>query len=58
MEVNQWFPEENQPVIAIFISTLAAKIINLSYFCSLYLILLTMIVIAFNQRTNKLTQNK
>jgi hypothetical protein len=58
MEVNQWFPEENQPVITIFISTLAAKIINLSYFCSLYLILLTMIVIDFNQRTNKLTQNK
>ena len=42
MKVNQLFLKENQQVIAIFISTIAAKIINLSYFCSLYLILLTL----------------
>jgi len=42
MKVNQSFLEENQQVITIFISTIAAKIINLSYFCSLYLILLTL----------------
>lgn len=42
MKVNQSFREENQQVITIFISTVAAKIINLSYFCSLYLILLTL----------------
>jgi len=41
MKVDQPFLEENQQVITIFISTIAAKIINLSYFCSLYLILLT-----------------
>jgi len=41
MKVNQPFLQENQQVITIFISTIAAKIINLSYFCSLYLILLT-----------------
>jgi hypothetical protein len=42
MKVNQSFLKKNQQVITIFISTVAAKIINLSYFCSLYLILLTL----------------
>lgn len=42
MKVNQPFYKENQQVITIFISSFAAKIINLSYFCGLYLILLTL----------------
>jgi hypothetical protein len=42
MKVNQLFLKEIQQVNTIFISTIAAKIINLSYFCSLYLILLTL----------------
>jgi len=42
MEVYQSFQEGNLQIITIFISSIAAKIINLSYFCSLYLILLTL----------------
>ena len=41
MKIYQPILKENQQVITIFISTIAAKIINLEYFCSLYLILLT-----------------
>jgi len=33
--------QKNQRTKTTFISTIAAKIINLSYFCGLYLILLT-----------------
>jgi len=42
MKVYQPFLKENQQVITIFISTITAKIINLDYFCGLYLILLTL----------------